>query len=224
MDTYDVIIIGTGAGGGTLARQLAPSGKKILLPERGDWLPREPENWLAQSVFVDNRYVSPDTWYDEHGKPFQPQIHYFVGGATKMYGAALFRFRKEDFGALRHHDGISPAWPISYDDLESYYTEAEYLYHVHGQRGIDPTEPPASAPYPHPPLSHEPRIQELYEQLERAGYRPFPAPTGILLNERDRSNSLCIRCDSCDGFPCLMHAKADAEVICVRPALKYPNV
>jgi choline dehydrogenase-like flavoprotein len=124
MDAYDVIIVGTGAGGGTLARHLAPSGKRVLLLERGDWLPREPQNWLAQDVFVDNRYVSEDTWYDEHGKPFQPQIHYFVGGATKLYGAALYRLRAEDFGELEHHDGVSPAWPISYDELEPYYTLA----------------------------------------------------------------------------------------------------
>src|SRR6476619_1177863 len=84
MADYDVIIVGTGAGGGTLARHLAPSGKRILLLERGDWLPREPQNWLAQDVFVDNRYVSEDTWYDEKGKPFQPQIHYFVGGAAQL--------------------------------------------------------------------------------------------------------------------------------------------
>jgi choline dehydrogenase-like flavoprotein len=125
---------------------------------------------------------------------------------------------------LRHHDGVSPAWPISYDELEPYYTAAERLYHVHGLRGSDPTEPSASAPYPHPPLSHEPRIQELYDSLESAGYHPFPAPTGILLNELDRANSPCIRCDSCDGFPCLVHAKADAETVCVRPALQHPNV
>ena len=150
MDSYDVIIVGTGAGGGTLARHLAPSGKRILLLERGDWLPREPQNWLAQDVFVDNRYVSDDTWYDEQGKPFQPQIHYFVGGATKLYGAALYRLREEDFGELQHHDGVSPAWPITYDELEPYYTQAEQLYEVHGARGEDPTEPPASAPYPHP--------------------------------------------------------------------------
>ena len=183
MDSYDVIIVGTGAGGGTLARHLAPSGKRILLLERGDWLPREPQNWLAQDVFVDNRYVSPDTWYDEHGKPFQPQIHYFVGGATKLYGAALYRLRAEDFGELRHHDGVSPAWPITYDELEPYYTKAEQLYEVHGARGEDPTEPPASAPYPFPAVSHEPRIQQLSDDLEAAGYHPFHAPCGIRLNE-----------------------------------------
>ncbi len=221
---YDVIIIGTGAGGGTLAYRLAPSGKRILLLERGDFLPREKQNWDVDEVFLKNRYVSQDTWYDHQGKPFQPGSHYFVGGATKLYGAALFRLRQEDFGALKHHDGISPAWPITYEDLEPYYTQAEHLYQVHGRRDADPTEPPASAPYLFPPVSHEPRIQELYDDLQKAGYHPSPAPTGILLNEQDRHRSVCIRCDTCDGFPCLVHAKADAEVICVRPALTSPNV
>lgn len=221
---YDVIIIGTGAGGGTLAHRLAPSGKRILLIERGDFLPREKQNWDVAEVFVNNRYVSKDTWYDKEGNPFQPGSHYFVGGATKMYGAALFRLRQEDFQERRHHDGISPAWPIAYEDLEPYYTRAEQLYQVHGLRGADPTEPPASAPYPFPPVAHEPRIQELYDNLTQAGYHPFPAPTGIMLDEQNRNKSTCIKCDTCDGYPCLVHAKADAEVICVRPALEYANV
>jgi choline dehydrogenase-like flavoprotein len=224
MSQYDVIIIGTGAGGGTLARHLAPSGKRILLLERGDWLPREPQNWLVEDVFVHNRYVSPDTWYDEKGKPFAPQVHYFVGGATKLYGAALYRLRKEDFGELKHHDGISPAWPVGYDDFEPYYTQAEQLYHVHGARGEDPTEPPASAPYPHPPVSHEPRIQQLSDDLEAAGHHPFHAPCGIMLDEANMPYSRCVRCVNCDGFPCVVHAKSDAEVLGVRPALEHPNV
>jgi len=224
MDHYDVIIIGTGAGGGTLARHLAPSGKRVLLVERGDWLPREPQNWLAQDVFVENRYVSPDTWHDKGGTPFQPQVHYFVGGATKLYGAALYRLRKEDFGELQHYDGLSPAWPISYDELEPYYTQAEQLYQVHGARGEDPTEPPASAPYPHPPVSHEPRIQQLSDALAKAGHHPFHAPCGILIDESNMPYSACVRCANCDGFPCVVHAKADAEVIGVRPALEHPNV
>src|ERR671937_1773552 len=157
---YDVIIIGTGGGGGTLAYRLAPSGKRILLLERGDFLRREKQNWDVEEVFIKNRYVSQDTWYDHAGKPFQPGSHYFVGGATKMYGAALFRLRQEDFGELKHSDGISPAWPIAYEDLEPYYTQAEHLYQVHGLRGVDPTEPPASTPYLFPPVSHESRIQE----------------------------------------------------------------
>jgi choline dehydrogenase-like flavoprotein len=224
MDAYDVIIIGTGAGGGTLARHLAPSGKRILLLERGDWLPREPANWLAQDVFVDNKYVSADTWYDDDGKSFQPQVHYFVGGATKLYGAALYRLRPEDFGELRHHDGISPAWPISYGDLEPYYTKAEHLYEVHGNHGEDPTEGPASAQYPFPAVSHEPRIQQLADDLEREGYHPFHAPCGIRLNEADMPHSVCVRCQNCDGFPCVVHGKSDAETLGVRPALEHSNV
>jgi choline dehydrogenase-like flavoprotein len=224
VDSYDVIIIGTGAGGGTLARHLAPSGKRILLLERGDWLPREPQNWLAQDVFVDNRYVSEDTWYDADGKAFQPQIHYFVGGATKLYGAALYRLRAEDFGELQHHDGTSPAWPISYDDIEPYYTLAEQHYEVHGARGEDPTEPHASAPYPYPAVSHEPRIQQLSDDLEAAGYHPFHAPCGIRLDESNMPYSACVRCMNCDGFACAVHGKSDAEVLGVRPALEHPNV
>jgi choline dehydrogenase-like flavoprotein len=224
MDSYDVIIIGSGAGGGTLARHLAPSGKRILLLERGDWLPREPQNWSAGEVFVDNRYVSPDIWYDSAGNPFQPQVHYYVGGATKLYGAALYRMRAEDFGELRHHGGISPAWPISYEEMEPYYTKAEQLYEVHGVRGEDPTEPPASAPYPFPAVSHEPRIQQLSDDFASAGLHPFHAPCGVRLREDDMAYSPCVRCSTCDGFPCLVHAKSDAEVLGVRPALAHPNV
>jgi choline dehydrogenase-like flavoprotein len=221
---YDVIIIGSGAGGGTLAHRLAPSGKKVLILERGDWLPREARNWHVEDVFGANRYVSPDTWYLPDGKPFQPQVHYFVGGATKLFGAALYRLRKEDFGEMKHHDGISPAWPITYDELEPYYTAAETLYQVHGERGTDPTEPPSSGPYPAPAVSHEPRIGKLAEDLKAAGYHPFPAPSAVMMNEADMAYSACIRCQTCDGFPCLMHAKSDAEVIAVRPALERSNV
>ena len=221
---YDIIIIGTGAGGGTLARHLAPSGKSILMVERGGWLKREPENWSAEEVFEKGRYVSKGLWRDKNGKQFQPGTYHYVGGATKMYGAALFRLRKEDFTGFAHHDGLSPAWPISYEDMEPYYTKAEQLYQVHGIRGEDPTEPPASAPYPHPPVSHEPRIQQLSDDLAKAGYHPFHTPCGIMLNEANMPYSTCVRCKDCDGFPCVVHAKSDAEVLGVRPALEHSNV
>jgi choline dehydrogenase-like flavoprotein len=221
---FDVIIVGSGAGGGTIARHLAPSGRNLLILERGDWLKREAENWDAAAVFEHNRYVSPDVWYDREGRPFQPQVHYFVGGATKLFGAALYRLRREDFGELRHHDGVSPAWPISYEEMEPYYTMAERMYHVHGLRGRDPTEPPASGPYPCEPVSNEPRIQQLFDDLMAAGYHPFPAPCAVMMNERNMAYSACIRCQTCDGFPCLVHAKSDAETVAVRPALEFPNV
>jgi choline dehydrogenase-like flavoprotein len=147
-----------------------------------------------------------------------------VGGNTKFYGAALFRLRREDFGEIHHHGGVSPAWPISYDDLEPYYTEAERLYQVHGQRGEDPTEPPASAPFPHPPVSHEPRLEHLSQDFARLGLRPFHTPLGVMLDEARPHASPCIRCSTCDGFPCLVKAKADAQVMAVDPALRHPNV
>jgi choline dehydrogenase-like flavoprotein len=224
-DHYDAIIIGTGAGGGTLAHTLAPSGKKILLLERGDFLPREMDNWNPDAVFIDGKYISRDTWFDAAGNAFQPQVHYFVGGATKLYGAALYRLRPQDFGEIQHIDGLSPAWPVGYDDFERWYTKAEQLYHVHGARDEDPTEGHWSAPYPWPPVSHEPRLQEICDTLRKAGdYHPFSAPVGIMLDESDRARSTCIRCAWCDGYPCLVHAKADAEVVGVRPVLDRPNV
>jgi choline dehydrogenase-like flavoprotein len=221
---YDVAIIGTGAGGGTLAWALAPTGKRILLLERGDYVPREQANWSTRAVNQEGRYQTKEVWYDGEGRPLHPHTNYWVGGNTKFYGAALFRLRREDFGEVRHFGGRSPAWPIGYEDLEPYYTAAERLYRVHGLRGADPTEPPAGAPYPHPPVSHEPRIQELHDDFERLGLHPFPVPLGIMLDERDPRRSPCIRCATCDGHPCLVSAKADAQVVAVDPALGHPNV
>ena len=221
---YDVIIIGTGAGGGTLLRHLAPTGKQILVLERGDFVPREKDNWDSGAVNVKAKYNTKEIWHDKAGKPLHPHTNYYVGGNTKFYGAALFRFRREDFGELRHVDGVSPAWPISYDDLEPYYTKAEQLYHVHGNRGEDPTEARASGPYPHPAVSHEARIQHLADDFARLGARPFHVPLGIRLDEKRPGQSLCIRCSTCDGYPCLVKAKSDAHTIGVEPSLEYPNV
>jgi choline dehydrogenase-like flavoprotein len=225
---YDVVIIGTGAGGGTLGHRLATAGAKVLWLERGPFLPRERDNWETQAVFVRGKYLAPEVWYDGHGREFQPEVNYYVGGNTKFYGAALFRLRPEDFGELRHHGGMSPAWPISYDDLEPYYTEAEHLYRVHGEHGEDPSEGPASAQYAFPPVTHEPRIQQLSDDLQKLGLQPFHLPIGVDLQEA-RSNgaartSACIRCDRVDGFPCLLDAKSDSQVICVDPVLSRDNV
>jgi choline dehydrogenase-like flavoprotein len=224
VDSYDVIIVGTGAGGGTLAHRLASSGKRILLLERGGYVPREKANWDPRAVNLEGRYQAKETWKSTQGDDLHPHTNYWVGGNTKMYGAALFRLRREDFGELRHHAGVSPAWPIGYDELEPYYTAAERLYHVHGERGEDPGDPGSSAPYPHPPVSHEPRLAQLAEDFARQALRPFHTPLGIMLDEKNRRTSRCIRCGTCDGFPCLVGAKSDAQVCAVDPALEYPNV
>jgi choline dehydrogenase-like flavoprotein len=224
MQHYDVIIIGSGAGGGTLAYKLAASGLRILILERGDYVPREKPNWDSHAVNVEARYHTREVWRDRDGAPLHPHTNYYVGGNTKFYGAALFRLREEDFHERPHHDGLSPAWPIDYAALEPYYGEAERIYNVHGERGADPTEPWSSTPYPHPAVSHEPRIQRLHDDLARAGLRPFHVPLGVGLDEANPHASACIRCGTCDGFPCLVQAKSDAQVMCVDPALRHPNV
>ncbi len=225
---YDVVVIGSGAGGGTLAHRLAPSGRRVLILERGDYLPRERDNWDSSAVFVRGKYRAPEFWYDKDGNEFPPEVNYYVGGNTKFYGAALFRLRPEDFADLRHHGGVSPAWPIGYDDLEPYYTEAEHLYRVHGAHGEDPGEGHVSAQYAHPPVAHEPRIQQLSDDLEKQGLHPFHLPIGVDLTQDEDGGaahgSACIRCDRVDGFPCLLGAKSDAQVIAVDPALRHPNV
>ena len=225
---YDVVIVGSGPGGGTMAWRLAQTGKRILLLERGDYLPRERLNWDSQAVFNDARYQTKEMWHDAEGRGFHPGLHYFVGGNSKVYGSALFRLRERDFGEIRHPDGVSPAWPVGYETFEPFYQMAEELFHVHGQRGEDPTEPPSRAPYAYPPVSHEPRIAQLFDDLKREGHHPFHLPVGVLLDERDGKalpHSPCIRCDAFDGYPCATNGKADAQIICVDPALaQHPNL
>ncbi len=232
-DHHDVIIIGTGAGGGTLAATLAPTGKRILILERGGFLPRERENWDTRAIFEQGRYLASETWYDEHDQAFRPYTHYWVGGNTKVYGAALLRLRERDFGELRHWGGVSPAWPIGYDDLEPFYERAEWMYHVHGQRGSDPHEPRCARPFPHGPIPFESRMREMYEDLRAVGYNPFPIPLGVRLPEDARADPAGsrpaiqdaeYRLSNFDGYPDLTEAKADAHVCGVRPALAHPNV
>jgi len=222
---YDIIIIGTGAGGATLAHKLASSNKKILMLERGTFLPREKANWDTVEVFQKDRYHTSEIWYDKDGEELRPGIGYWVGGNTKVYGGALFRWREKDFERVVHKGGISPEWPLKYKDFEPYYTQAENLYEVHGERGIDPTEPSSSDPYPFGRINHEPRIREIHEALEKKGLHPFYLPLAIKLDQVNRRLSKCIRCDTCDGFPCLVDGKADADINCVRPTLNaYNNI
>ncbi len=194
-DRYDVIIVGSGAGGGTLAHTLAPSGKKILLLERGDFLPRELENWDAKAVFVDGRYISPDTWYDEKGKPFQPQVHYFVGGATKMYGAALYRLRPADFGEIKYSDGVSPAWPLD-------YRRARAVLHQ-GRVALPGARQPRRGPDRGSGLEAVPVAAGVARATDAADLPttwPRPGTTrstrraGSCSNEDHRAASACIRC------------------------------
>jgi choline dehydrogenase-like flavoprotein len=217
---YDIVIIGSGAGGGTMAHALSTSGASILILERGDFVPQEDENWNPRAVWEERRYQTQERWVDEAGKELSPYTHYSIGGNTKFWGSVLFRLRREDFQAVRHIDGISPAWPIDYETLEPYYDRAECLYHVHGQHGLDPTEPPRR-PFPYEAIPHEPKVASLVEKLRAQGLHPSPLPLGVL---RPGELDGCVRCNTCNSFPCKVHAKSDADVCCIRPAIQQPNV
>jgi choline dehydrogenase-like flavoprotein len=228
-DHYDVLVIGSGPGGATTAARVAETGKRVLLLERGDFLPRERDNWDSHAVFGAGKYTADETFYDIHDRPFQPELHYYVGGNSKVYGAALIRLMPADFGAVRHSTGVAPAWPLRYDDMEPYYVQAEHLFWVHGKHGEDPFAGLSSQNYKYPPVQHEQHIQQLSDGMEKVGLHPFHLPLGVQLTQDDRgqatTESPCIRCDRIDGFPCLLGAKADAESAVIRPALAaHPNL
>lgn len=216
----DVVVIGSGMGGGTTALALARRGVDVLVLERGQRLPREPDNWSPRAVFIEGRYKPAERWLDGAGGSFAPGVHYVVGGNTKVYGASLPRFREQDFTAVEHREGISPAWPFSYGDLEPHYAEAERTYRVHGNVGEDPTEPWRSAPFPYPALEHEPYISDLATRLRERGVTPSSNAMGV---DR-RTNGACIRCATCDGFPCPLGAKSDAETCAIDPAIATGRV
>ncbi|MGE0451561.1 MAG: GMC family oxidoreductase [Vicinamibacterales bacterium] len=218
-EEYDLIVIGTGAGGGTLARALADVPARTLLIERGDVVPREPENWDPAAVWKQLRYRTSDRWIDSDGMLFRPYTHYCVGGNTKFWGSVLYRLRREDFQELAHADGVSPAWPITYETLEPYYEQAERLYHVHGEAGHDPTEG-ARPPFPYPAIPHADGMARLVEQLEQRGLHPSPLPLGLI---DPGENGGCRLCNTCNSFPCRIGKKSDAEMCGVRPALDQPD-
>jgi choline dehydrogenase-like flavoprotein len=221
---YDVVIIGSGAGGATLAQRLAPTGKSILILERGEHLPREAENWDPHAVFVDHRYRTKEQWLDKRNKPFTPNTHYWVGGNTTFYGAALFRLRDGDFEETQHAGGVSPAWPIRLADLAPYYDEAERLWQVHGARGQDPTESGNEPPYPFEAVRDDPGIAALRSHWRAQGWKPFSLPLGVKLDQAHPVTSSCIKCKTCGGYPCLVKGKSDARTIAVEPLLDAPNV
>ncbi len=218
---YDIVVIGTGAGGGTVAQALAPSGARMLLVERGGFVPQEEENWSPIAVWRDLRYRATEQWSDDSGGQFVPYTHYCVGGNTKFWGSVLYRLRREDFQATEHVDGTSPAWPIDYDALEPYYQRAERLYHVHGDDGFDPTEPARQSPYPYHPIPHARAMEEIVQRLRAQGLHPSPLPLGLI---KPGEEGGCVLCNTCNSFPCRVQAKSDADVLCVRAAVGKPNV
>jgi choline dehydrogenase-like flavoprotein len=216
---YDIVIIGSGAGGGTIARALAPTGRRILVVERGGTFDREPANWDPAAVWIEQRYRTKERWLGPSGE-FQPNTHYGVGGNTKFWGTVLYRLRAEDFEATAHADGESPAWPIGYEDLAPYYDRAESMYHVHGQAGADPTDPPRG-PFPYPAVPHTLGMQRLIERLRGQGLHPSPLPLGLI---RPGEQGGCRLCDTCNSFLCQIGAKSDAETCGILPARESGHV
>ena len=221
---FDIVVIGSGAGGATLAQRLAPTGKSILILERGEHLPREAENWSPKAVFIQRRYRTQEHWYDKNGHAFIPNTHYWVGGNTSFYGAALMRMRGRDFTEVKHAGGISPAWPLSLADMAPYYDEAERLWQVHGARGTDPTENGDEPPYAYAAVQHDPGVAALKGHWETQGWRPFSLPLGVKLDQAHPVTSTCIKCKTCGGYPCLLKAKCDARSLAVEPIMNLPNV
>ena len=219
-ERFDIVIIGSGTGGGTVAHALSASGARMLIVERGDFIPQEEENWSPRAVWGELRYRTKERWLDGQGKEFLPYTHYCVGGNSKFWGAVLYRLRREDFDEIHHKGGVSPAWPVAYDDLAPFYERAERLYSVHGEVGPDPTEPPRG-PFPHPPIAHQGRIAVIVERLRAMGLHPSPLPLGLL---RPGEPHGCILCDTCNSFPCKLRAKSDADVCAVSPAIEHDGI
>ncbi len=215
----DIAVVGSGMGGATVAWALREKGAKVLVIERGDFAPREYENWSPRAVFGENRYKNADPWVGGDGRKFTPGYYHYVGGSTKLYGATLPRLREADFGEIAYEDGLSPAWPISYDDLEPFYGEAESLFLVHGD-GADPTEPRRSTAFPYEPIPHEAPIEKLAERLRGQGIRPYHLPQAL---DR-RAGGDCVLCRTCDAYICMLDAKGDADVCAMRPAIESPDV
>ncbi|WP_295529874.1 GMC family oxidoreductase [uncultured Thioclava sp.] len=219
MSDAQVIIIGSGMGGATMAASLAASGRRVLILERGDYLRASAHDRDDGSIFRDGHYRPEEEWLDGNGAPFNPGNYYFVGGNSKFYGAVLIRFRREDFSPLKHIGGTTPGWPITYEEMEPYYCMAEQMYSVRGKAGDDPTEPPRSADYPFGPLPDEPAIAELRKRLSSVGFHPSFLPLGV-----DLDRWLSRAKTPWDAFPDTNGGKLDAETGALNAALKHENV
>lgn len=218
--TPDIVIIGSGMGGATMAAGLVGSGAKVTILEKGERLLDTPETRDARAIFGRGHFRPKETWLDRDGKPFNPGNYHVVGGNTKFYGAVLFRYRRQDFAELAFPGGgVSPAWPFPYDELEPWYSKAEQLYQVRGTTTEDPTEPVHSQPYPHKPVPDEPAIAKVRERLKAAGLHPASLPLGV-----DIDRWLARAKTPFDAYPDTLTGKMDAESCGLAAALKDPDI
>ncbi|WP_284263310.1 FAD-dependent oxidoreductase [Roseicyclus amphidinii] len=219
MSDADIIIVGSGMGGATLAAGLAPTGLRILILERGERLEDCAQARDPAAIFAQGHFRPAETWLTPEGTRFNPGNYAFVGGNSKFYGAVMIRYREADFAPIRHIGGTTPGWPFPYDTLAPWYDRAEALYQVRGQGGIDPTDPPRAANYPFPPVPHEPAIADLDRRLRAAGLHPAPLPLAV-----DLDRWLARAATPWDAFPDTTGGKLDAETAALTLALQHPNV
>lgn len=219
MSSVDFVIIGSGIGGATIAHALAPTGASIVILERGEHLQDSPETRDLSAIFKRGHFRSSETWLDAKDRPFSPGNFYNVGGNSKFYGAVMYRYRESDFKARDLPEGSTADWPYEYDELEPWYTKAEALYQVRCTAGLDPTDPPRSAPFPHSAIAYEPQIKDAAERLRKLGLNPAPLPLSV-----DIEKWLARDATPWDGVPDTHTGKIDAETGPLDEALNYPNV
>jgi choline dehydrogenase-like flavoprotein len=215
----DIVIIGSGVGGATVASGLAASGAEILILEAGDHIPDQPENRDQRAIFQRGHFRPKEMWYEHEGEAFNPGNYYNVGGNSKFYGAVLLRYRREDFLEMRHREGVSPAWPFAYEELEPWYSRAEQLFQVRGALGQDPTEPHHSMPYPFPPIPDEPPIASVRARLQAGGMHTFPLPLGVDIDQWLKKAKT-----PWDAHPNSFDGKMDAETTALAYALQHRTV
>lgn len=215
----DIVIIGSGIGGSTVAAGLAATGADILILEAGNHIEDRPENRDQRAIFQRGHFRPKEFWYEADGTAFNPGNYYNVGGNSKFYGAVLVRYRKEDFEEMAHLEGVSPAWPFPYEELEPWYSQAEQMYQVRGALGEDPTEPAHSLPYAFPPVPEEPAIAKVRARLKANGIHPYSLPLGV-----DIDRWLSKAKTPWDAHPNSADGKMDAETTALALALQHPNV
>jgi choline dehydrogenase-like flavoprotein len=217
--TPDIVIIGSGIGGATVASGLAATGANILILEAGDHIADQPENRDQRAIFQRGHFRPKEMWYEHGGQAFNPGNYYNVGGNSKFYGAVLVRYRREDFLEMQHREGVSPAWPFPYEELEPWYSRAEQLFQVRGALGQDPTEPHHSEPYPFPPVPDEPAIAKVRGRLQANGVHIYSLPLGV-----DLEKWLTKAKTPWDAHPNSFDGKMDAETTALAYALQHQTV